>query len=175
MTIKKIYLNRIVSDEELKSAKGTFLDSGHVHHFINYDCDIYDESTREFICSYRKKRIKTSHKAWNNYRHLSVASRGRGASAGPIDPASVYWKKRQLIKTSGFKTSYIVNGKVSKMTVNNQVASTPIGFFEKTKALGIDKPCRLTFHTSQSLKEYENGKPYIHELDHWFKQSKSAT
>ena len=169
MTIKKIYLDRIISDEELKSVKGTFLHSGYVHNFINYDCDIYDSYTREFICSYRKKRIKTSHKAWSNYRHLSVASRGRGASAGPIDPTSIYWSKRDLIKTNGFKTSYMVKGKPSKMSVNNQVSSTPIGFFEKTKALGIDKPCRLTFHTSQSLKEYENGKPYIHELNKWFK------
>ena len=169
MTIKVIYLPKIISDDELKTSKGEFFHSGYVHHYINYDCDVYDESTRKFICSFRKNRLTTSDKAWTNYRHLSVASRGRGASAGPIDPESVYWKKRDLIKTKGFKTSYMVKGKPSKMYVNNQVASTPIGFFEKTKALGIDKPCRLTYHTSQALKQYEEGKPYIHELDRWFK------
>ena len=169
MTIKKIYLPQIINEEELKSVKGQFLDSGWVHHLINYDADVYDESTGKFICSYRKNRLKKSEVAWENYKHLSVAARGRGAAAGPIDPTSTYWAKRSLVKTKGFRTSYLVNGKESKMSVNNQVSSTPIGFFEKTKALGIDKPCRLTYHTSQSLKEYEKGKPYIHELDRWYR------
>ena len=170
MTIKTLYLDKIISDEELETVKGQFLDSGYVHHFIDYDCDVFDSSTKQFIASFRKKRIKKSHLAWDNFKHLSVASRGRGASAGPIDPTSDYWKKRHLIKTSGFRTSYMVKGKVSKMSVNNQVASTPIGFYEKTKALGFDKPCRLTYHTSQALKQYESGKPYIHELDRWYKK-----
>ena len=53
------------------------------------------------------------------------------------------------------------------MTVNNQVLSTPIGYFEKTKALGIDKPCRLSYHTTQNLNKYEAGKPYIHDINRW--------
>ena len=170
MTIKKLYLPEIINETELKSLKGQFLDDGYVYHYINYDCDVYNESTGKFICSLRKRRLKKNRIAWDNYKHLSVAARGRGASAGPIDPESVYWKKRDLVKTKGFRTSYMVKGKVSKMTVNNQVSSTPIGFFEKTKALGIDKPCRLSYHTTQALKEYEAGKPYIHELDKWYKQ-----
>ena len=56
MTIKKIYLPQIINEEELKSVKGQFLDSGWVHHLINYDADVYDESTGKFICSYGKNR-----------------------------------------------------------------------------------------------------------------------
>ena len=168
MTIKQIYLPKIISDEELKQVKGEFLDDGYVIHHVTSDCDIYDMDTKKFICSFRKKRLKTSQYAWDNYKHLSVAARGRGASAGPIDPTSQYWKKRQLIKTKGYSTSYLVKGKPSKMRVNNQVSSTPIGFFDATKGLGIDKPCRLSYHTTQNLEKYEGGKPYIADLDRWY-------
>ncbi len=170
MTIKQLYLPQIITDEECKQLKGEFIDDGYVLNTIDYDCDIYDMDTKQFICSFRKRRLKNSRYAWDNYKHLAVASRGRGASAGPIDPNSQYWKKRTPTKTKGYSTSYMVNGKQSKMRVNNQVSSTPIGFFEGTKALGIDKPCRLTFQTANSLKEYIQGKPYIHELDKWYKK-----
>ena len=170
MTIRKLYLPQIISDDELKTSKGEFFDSGYIYNHINSDCDVYDECTGKFVCSFRKNRLKQSQLAWDNFKHLSVASRGRGAAAGPIDPTSVYWKKRTLVKTEKFRTSYMVKGNPSKMSVNNQVASTPIGYFEKTKALGIDKPCRLTYHTSQALKEYEAGKPYIHELNKWYQK-----
>lgn len=170
MTIKKLYLPELISNEELKSIKGQHLDSGYVTTFINYDCDIFDLDTQEFICSFRKRRLKTSELAWKNYKHLSVASRGRGAAAGQIDPNSQYWKKRTLVKTNGYRTSYLVKGKPSKMKVNNQVSSTPIGYIEGTKSLGFEKPCRLTYHTTKSLNEYRAGIPYIHELDRWYKK-----
>ena len=171
MTIKQLYLPRLINDDELETLKGTFIDDGYIINTIDSDVDIYDEDTKEFICSFRKRRLKTSKIGFDNFKHLSVAARGRGASAGPIDPTSQYWKKRQLVKTKGFRTSYLKkDGTPSKMTVNNQVLSTPIGFFEKTKALGIDKGCRLTYHTNQALKEYEAGKPFIYEIDRWFKK-----
>ena len=37
---------------------------------------------------------------WNSYKDLAKPSRGRGASAGPIDPNNTYWKKRKLVKTN---------------------------------------------------------------------------
>ena len=170
MTIKQIYLPKIISDDELDKVNGEFLHDGFILHDITSDCDIYDIDTKQFICSFRKKRLTTSQYAWDNYKYLSVAARGRGASAGPIDPTSQYWKKRQLVNTKGYSTSYLVNGKPSKMRVNNQVNSTPIGFFDATKSLGINKPCRLSYHTAQNLKLYEAGKPYIHDLDRWYKK-----
>ncbi len=171
MTIKKLYLPRLITDDELQTLKGEFIDDGYILHTIDSDVDIYDEDTNEFICSFRKRRLKTSKIGFDNFKYLSVAARGRGAAAGPIDPNSQYWKKRTLHNTKGFRTSYLKkDGTPSKMSVNNQVLSTPIGFFEKTKALALDLPCRLTYHTTQSLKEYEGGKPFIYEIDKWFKK-----
>ena len=171
MTIHKVYLPRIISETDLDTLKGHHLDDGYIHHLYNHDVDIYDSDTYELILSFRKNRLKTSQTAWDNYRHLAIASRGRGASAGQIDPNSFYWRKRTLHKTKGYSTSYLKpDGTPSKMRVNNQVASIPIGYFEKTKSLGVDKPCRLSFHTSIALDKFNGGKPYIHELDKWYKK-----
>ena len=171
MTIHKVYLPRIISETDLDTLKGHHLDDGYIHHLYNHDVDIYDSDTYELILSFRKNRLKTSQTAWDNYRHLAIASRGRGASAGQIDPNSFYWRKRTLHKTKGYSTSYLKpDGTPSKMRVNNQVASIPIGYFEKTKSLGVDKPCRLSYHTSVALDKFNGGKPYIHELDKWYKK-----
>ena len=170
MTIKQLYLPKLISDEECLQLKGEFIHDGYILNTIDYDCDIYDMDTKQFICSFRKRRLKTSQYAWDHYKDLAIISRGRGASAGPIQKDSPYWKRRELTKTKGYSTSYMVKGKQSKMRVNNPVASNPIGFFEGTKSLGIDKPCRLTFHTANNLDKYEGGKPYLHELDRWYKK-----
>jgi len=171
MTIHKLYLPRIISDKDLDTLKGEYLDDEWIHHIIDYDCDIYDEDTNILICAFRKRRLKQSALAWTHYKDLSVAARGRGAAAGPIDPESVYWKKRSIINTKGYRTGYLKpDGNPSKMVVNNQVASTPIGYFEKQKNLGINKPCRLTYHTAQSLDKYEAGIPYIQEVNKWYKK-----
>ena len=169
MTIHNLYLPRLIDDKDLDTLKGQYLDDEWIHHIIDYDCNIYEEGTDILICAFRKRRLKKSHIAWEHFKDLSVAARGRGAAAGPIDPSSTYWKKRTLHKTNGFKTGYLKpDGTPSKMSVNNQVSSTPIGYFEKQKNLGIDKPCRLTYHTTQSLSKYEAGIPYIQEIDKWY-------
>jgi len=171
MTIHNLYLPRLIDDKDLDTLKGQYIDDEWIHHIIDYDCNIYEEGTDILICAFRKRRLKKSHIAWEHFKDLSVAARGRGAAAGPIDPSSTYWKKRTLHKTNGYKTGYLKpDGTPSKMSVNNQVSSTPIGYFEKQKNLGIDKPCRLTYHTTQSLSKYEAGIPYIQEIDKWYQK-----
>ena len=71
-----------------------------------------------------------------SYKDLAKASRGRGASAGPIDPNSQYWGKENLVNTNKWSTGYLKpDGNVSKMKVNNQVASNPIGFYESARKI----------------------------------------
>lgn len=172
MTIHKIYLHRIISDTDLDTLKGHHLDDGYIHHLYNHDVDIYDSDTYELILSFRKNRLKNSQTAWDNYRHLAVPSRGRGASAGQIDPNSTYWKKRKLHNTKGYTTGYLkADGTVSKMRVNNQVASIPIGYFEKISGpLKVNLPCRLSWHTANDLDKFKGGIPYLQEVDRWYKK-----
>ena len=59
--------------------------------------------------------------------------------------------------------------KPSKMRVNNQVFSNPIGYFDKTKNMGNDLPCRLTHFTRENIKKYEAGLPYLEEISDNYK------
>lgn len=171
MTIKKIYLPRIINNDELNTIKGQYLDDEFILHTIQRDTDVYEEDTNILVCSFRKNRLKNNSLAWDNYKDLSVPARGRGAAAGPVDASSVYWSKRTLYKTQGYKTGYLkADGTPSKMSVNNTVCSSPLGYYEAQKALGFDKPCRLTFNTKNHMEQYEKGIPYIQEIDKWYKK-----
>ncbi len=170
--VAKLYLDRLSTDDELDTLKGEYLSDSWILHDIKEDTDVYEKNSNTLILSYRKQRLdaETNSLAWDNYKDLSTSARGRGASAGPIDPTSVYWSKRHLCKTKGYKTGYLKgDGTPSKMSVNNVVSSSPIGYYESQKALGFDKPCRLTFNTKENMEKYEKGIPYIQEIDKWYK------
>lgn len=163
-------LPTLYTDEELDTKKGQFLEDGYIHHIIDEDIDIYDEEDN-FILSFRKNRLKTNEIGLENYKKFALASRGRGASAGPIDPNNGYWKKRKLHKSKDYTTSYLKkDGTPSKMRVNNQVFSNPIGYFDKSKSMQNDLPCRLTNFTKNHMDKYEKGLPYIQEISKWYKK-----
>jgi hypothetical protein len=163
--VKKLYIPRLVDDKDLKTLEGTHLDSQWITNYINYDCDIYDKDTNEFILSFRKKILKKSAIAWEHLRGFAKSSRGRGQSAGIIDKSSNYWKKRNLINTKGIATGYLKDdGNPSKMKVNNPVFSQPIGYFGASRGLQGPLPCRLSHYTKADLNGYEKGLPYIEEI-----------
>ena len=61
------------------------------------------------------------------------------------------------------------SGGVSKMKVNNQVASNPIGFYESGKNFA-DLPCRLTHFTRTNFEKYNDGLPFIQHIDKLFQK-----
>jgi len=161
---KTIYLPELCSEEELKQLKGHHLDDAWILHMFDEDVDIFNEEGK-FILSFRKNKLKETKVGFDNYKKMLNPSRGRGASAGLINPDLLYWKKRNLVNTKGISTGYMVKGKVSKMKVNNPVYSTPVGYFDKsTGGLGKDLPCRLTSFTKTNLEEFENGRPFLKEI-----------
>ena len=105
--------------------------------------------------------------AWENYKNAATPSRGRGASAGPINVNNTYWKKRIPIKTSKWSTGYIVNGKLSKMKVNNQVASNVLGYYEGTPFMNL--PPRMTNYTRTKFDKFQKGLPFIQEMSNKYK------
>ena len=138
--IKKIIVEKVLSDKEVKDLKGCFIDESYIKYpLIQNNIDIYykDENGEEkLLLKYRKKALSDNDikLGWDSYKELAKPSRGRGASAGPIDPNNDYWKKRKLDKTNKWSTSYLkADGTPSKMRVNNQVFSNPIGFLQKIK------------------------------------------
>ena len=59
------------------------------------------------------------------------------------------------------------NSGISKMKVNNQVASNPIGYYEASKNFA-NLPCRLTHFTRTNYDKYNNGLPFIQRINQCF-------
>ena len=57
--------------------------------------------------------------------------------------------------------------KKSRMKVNNQVASNPIGFYEESKNF-CKLPCRLTHFTRTNYQKYKEGLPFIQKISQMF-------
>ena len=216
---RKLVAKKLFSDEELAQRRGTWVEESDINYpIIDSNTDVYrldDNGNEILLLKFRKNCIddKCVQIGWDSYKNLAKASRGRGASAGPVDPESDYWKKRNLVKTSKWSTGYLTpqgnvlkeeydklpfeelqvkaieldcklfdtkddlilqlikkqNG-ISKMKVNNQVASNPIGFYEKNKNLGTDLPCRLTHFTRTNFDKYNEGLPFLQKIDGLFQK-----
>lgn len=219
---RKIIVQKFLTDEEVNNIEGKWIDESYLKlPVINYNCDVYykdDNGDEKLLLKFRKKCISNSllKIGWRSYKDLAKPSRGRGASAGPIDKGGVYWKKRNIVNTGKWSTGYLtpdgnkmkeeldklsieeLNDKVkaleikfkksdivdkesiihliikkqngiSKMKVNNQVASNPIGFYESSKNFA-DLPCRLTHFTRTNYKNYKDGLQFIQKIDSMFKK-----
>ena len=170
----KLVVDKLWSDKECSSRKGTYITNDDIRYpIITEDIDIYwkDGEREILLCKFRKNVISDDliQLGWDSYKDLAKASRGRGAAAGPIDSSNNYWKNKKVAETSKWATKYITSsGNVSKMRVNNQVASNPIGFFESTKTLGINQPCRLTHYTRTNFEKYNEGQPFIQKINSLF-------
>lgn len=220
----KLIVKKLISDSDIKAREGTWItEDDIVHPIIEKNTDVYwrdEEGKDHLLLKFRKNQIddRLLQIGWDSYKDLAKASRGRGASAGPIDANSDYWKKRNLVKTSKWSTGYLnpkgnemkekydamdikelleicdelsiqydkvdlpdesskdaliqsiiaSQGGISKMKVNNQVASNPIGFYEAGKNFA-DLPCRLTHFTRTNYEKYQAGLPFIQRIDTLFK------
>ena len=217
---KTLVVEKIYSDDEIKSKEGQWFDESHIKYpIVNSNTDVYrldDEGNKHLLLKFRKNVIPDSliKTGWDSYKDLAKASRGRGASAGPIDVNSQYWGKRKLVDTKKWSTGYLNpkglelhdslspldemelcvkcdelnikrkdglskdelihliikrQGGISKMKVNNQVASNPIGFYESGKNFA-DLPCRLTHFTRTNFEKYNDGLPFIQHIDKLFQK-----
>jgi hypothetical protein len=218
--VKKIIVKKILTDEEVASHEGKWVDESFIQNpIIKSDTDVYyldDNDTEKLLLKFRKKVIsdKLIDIGWKSYKDLAKASRGRGASAGPISTESQYWKKRRIVKTKKWSTGYLTprgnelydsyidksledlldlckekniklkggeekeeivialvtkDGGVSKMKVNNQVASNPIGYYEGAKNFA-DLPCRLTHFTRTNFEKYNEGLKFLQRIDKLFQR-----
>ena len=166
-SVKKVYVKPVCSDEELEKKEGTYMTEKDVKTIYNEDVDVYDGET--LIAKFRKNVIpkEVIQIGWEAFYETAATSQKRGAAAGPIKHSSTYWKKRKPVETNKWSTKYIVNGKVSKMKLNNLVFSSILGYFEKTPFMKL--PCRLTSYTQRFFENYKLGIPYIQFLNNCFK------
>ena len=111
---RKLVINKYLSDQEVGELQGKWIDETYIKHpIINYNCDVYfidDNKEEKLLLKFRKNSIKNNliRKGWHSYKDLAKPSRGRGASAGPIDTDSIYWKKRNIINFDDDRYSFIL-------------------------------------------------------------------
>ena len=185
MAPKIIELNAKMSDADFKvKYEGTHFEESAAKLILREDADIYGieaDGTRKLLAKIRKAVFPKDKVqiGWDSFRSLAMPGRNRGAAAGPIDFNSPYWKKRDPIKIKDDKTSkwavrYYVKDKVnkdkktvSKMRVNNLVASGVIGFYEETPFMKA--ACRMTVYTRRYLHLFLHGLPFLQAIDQQFK------
>ena len=221
---RKIITKKYLSDKETADLEGKWIDNSYMKMpVINSNVDVYyidDDGSEKLLLKFRKNSFTSPliRTGWQSYKDLAKPSRGRGASAGPINTESVYWTKRNIVNTNKWSTGYLtplgnkikeeldklsleelqekfkkeeikckdiesvinnrdeliyliikkLNG-ISKMKVNNQVASNPIGFYEASKNF-CHLPCRLTHFTRTNFDDYNKGLPFIQQIDSLFKK-----
>jgi hypothetical protein len=111
--IKKLIVSKVMSDDEISKKEGTWITEDElVHPIIRSNIDIYyvDESGEEkLLLKYRKHQISDElcDIGWESYKDLAKPSRGRGASAGPIDKDGQYFSKRSVVHTKKWSTGYL--------------------------------------------------------------------
>jgi hypothetical protein len=172
--VKKIVVKAILSDEDFgKKYEGTWFDEKDVDTIVREDADVYAQEldgSERLLGKFRKSVIGKDivQRGWDAFRLLAIPSRNRGAAAGPVDLKGKYWSKRKPTDTTKWSTRYIQNGKVSKMRVNNVVASGVLGYYESTAFL--DAACRMTGYTRKGLKNFLHGIPFLQAIDQQFKK-----
>jgi hypothetical protein len=178
--VRVVELKAKTSDADFAKHEGKFFEVTDDIQVFDEDVDVYGLShpddvaagkpARKLLAKFRKG-VFTPEKVqvgWDAFRLLAIPSRNRGAAAGPIDLKGTYWSRRKPVEVTGWSTRYMQNGKVSKMRVNNVVASGVIGYYEKTPFLG--QPCRMTGYTRRGLKQFYHGIPYLEAIDTEFKK-----
>lgn len=178
--VREIEIHATESDAEFAKNEGKFFEVQKNTMVFNEDADVYGiahpddvaagKPKRKLLLKFRKGVFSPEQVqvGWDAFRLLAIPSRNRGAAAGPIDLKGVYWSRRKPVEVTGWSTRYMQDGKVSKMRVNNVVASGVIGNYEKTPFLG--QPCRMTGYTRRGLKQYLHGVPFIEAIDKEFKK-----
>ena len=108
MVVKKLVVNKVFSDSEMKEMEGTWIDESHIKHpVINDNTDVYyidDNGDEKLLLKFRKGVITDNELriGWHSYKDLAKPARGRGASAGPIDfEGQQVFEKRESINRHG--------------------------------------------------------------------------
>ena len=171
---KQITVKKVIPDLEIEKMEGEFFDERSAKQIMKEDCDIYrlDEKGNKILLAKFRKNVFPDDKiacGFKGFSKLAKPARGRGPSAGPIDPKSKYWGKRKVSKCKSKWMTYQIkdDGSKSKMQVSNPVISTAIGFTESNGLANL--PCRLTHFTRANYDTYKSGIPFIKEIDTCYK------
>lgn len=182
--VKKIVLKALLSDEELKSMRGEFIDFVNYKTLIQEDCDAYfleNNGDEKLLFKFRKQVIQ------KDIAHLPVetfpnklfkSSNNRGIASGKVDKSLMSNNVVGFVNPNGFKSKVIyANGQVSSYYRGNNVESMIAGYYDKPKVNKNSKikktntiPCRLTEYTVKNKDEWSDTLPLIRNVDQLYKK-----
>lgn len=153
MSVKKIYLNPIMTDEESDKLQGKLLTEDACKLLITYDADVYDKKTKKCIAKFRKKIIPV---AVQDAAYKSLKS-----AASPTDARGT----ATLIEEgkTAMKQKVLKNGKLDRvLRAEKLVNSGVIGYFERTARF---PNCRLTAFNKHHMEKFKSAYPIIKFVD----------
>lgn len=181
--IKKLYLKKIISDEDIEKKEGDFFNSKKFKYKINYDCDVYgiDENRKQKILGRFRKNVisKTlTQSVIDNLKEAAMKKHAnRGAAAGPLTKKTIpsyvdlnKIKTKNKFRFNGYYSSK--DGKFKNSSLTNVTNSNIIGYFDKPdRNPGASKvPCRLTAFNVQHKDKFKNVSPFLKKCDKLFKK-----
>jgi hypothetical protein len=153
--VKKIYVNKKLTDDETSKLEGQLLPTGYYKKIIREDADVYKEDGT-ILLKFRKNILPEKHilNAYNSMiKKVKRTTTTRGIAGGPTG-------KEKLTKN------------------NNPIASNIMGYFDTLsiqqkyafKVSGLKIPiCRQTSFTGQYPLEWSNIIPLMNDIDKAYK------
>lgn len=165
------FRKNVIPDNLIKTGWDSYKDLAKASRGRGASAGIIDTNSQ-----YWGKRKLVDTKKWST-GYLNPKGLEMYESLSPLDETELLTKCKELtIKMKdGLKKEDLIqliikkSGGVSKMKVNNQVASNPIGFYESGKNFA-DLPCRLTHFTRTNFEKYNEGLPFIQHIDKLFQK-----
>ena len=176
MTIKKIIVDKIISDSKMKLKLGHDFDRSHYRVIVNYDCDGYTKDG-QLLFKFRKKVIPKGlcNKAVDSFgKYAQALHENRGNAAGLLDTNKTRGYVGKLVDKSAVSSKYIstVTNKLGKTVITNLSPSNIAGFYDRpdrnTKNMG--EKCRKTAFNKKHLEKWNDVVPFIKQIDKLFKK-----
>jgi hypothetical protein len=179
LSVPKIYVNKLLTDEEMVERKGEYFDQSHYKQIFTTDVDVYindpvngERCLLKFRTNVIPKKLTDLALGYVPYAKKQTAN--RGAAAGRLDETKIPKYIDQLVESTKFRTKYInKDGKVNKANVGNMASSNIIGYFDQPDR--NDKnyngiPCRLTAFNKKHPIIWEKSVPFLRCCDRLFQQ-----
>ena len=170
--MKQIVCKQLLSEEQIKSYAGRFLDKSLIKYHISEDTKCVTEDGKT-IAIFKKNAVPEEilDKVRPSFRKSIAVSNNRGLAGGRIDEKFKVGDKapdgRIIGKIQGTRFwKRLKNGQLSKTTYAMPVESSVIGYNDRyTRA----PYCRQTAFTSRNWLQYQNCLQYIKYVDNFFK------
>ena len=178
--IKKLYVKKLMSDEEIASKESQYFDK--FDKVIKSNIDVYYKENGKdiLLAKFRKKVIPKSLTKLIMPNLKQAAKRvhdNRGPAAGPLDrkKVPVYVDFDKIERRNTYRLYGYYSKKTNKFVKNyigNEAQSNIIGYFDRPVKNTFTKnlPCRLTSFNANQPEKFEKVIPFLKAADKMFKK-----